>query len=271
MSNEILKETGALLEGHFKLSSGLHSNKYIQCAKITQQKEGLHHIEVELLRIFRKWPVIYSPNVVIGGAYGGIIFSHIVADVLRSATRLAHKTRSVFCERVPEVSQDINIAHMLERESGILKLEYKNGRVSFPGPVDSKEHHEMEVIFNKTVLNNHSVKSGNFQLRRGFEINKGERVLIAEDVTTTGKSVGEVAALVDSLGGIVVGVISIIDRRSTKEDHLHVDIPVETGEHRDQIIDNYHALFEMDVETWKEDDCPLCKEGFPIEKPGSRK
>lgn len=90
-------------------------------------------------------------------------------------------------------------------------------------------------------------------LRRGFTIEKGEKVLITEDVVTTGKSSYETAEVIKSLGGEVVGIASIIDRSSG-----NIKYPL-------------YSAIKLDIETYTENNCPLCKEGKPIEKPGSRK
>jgi orotate phosphoribosyltransferase len=92
-------------------------------------------------------------------------------------------------------------------------------------------------------------------LRRGFSINKGEKVLVVEDVITTGGSTKEVIEVVKSLGGIVVGVGSIIDRS---------DNPVDFGA-------RFESLAKIKVETFKEGECPLCKNNIPVTKPGSRR
>ena len=93
------------------------------------------------------------------------------------------------------------------------------------------------------------IKSGNFQLRRGFEIKEGEKVLIAEDVTTTTKSIGEIAELIFKCNAKLIGVISIIDRRKYKYDgwkYKDIEIP-------------YISLIQLDINTWKPEECPLCK------------
>jgi len=90
-------------------------------------------------------------------------------------------------------------------------------------------------------------------LRRGFTIEKGEKVLITEDVVTTGKSSYEAIEVVKSLGGEVVGIASIINRSNGD-----IKYPL-------------YSAIKLDIETYTQDNCPLCKEGKPIEKPGSRK
>jgi len=96
------------------------------------------------------------------------------------------------------------------------------------------------------------------QLRRGFEIRKDERVLVCEDVVTTGGSVFEVIKIVKESGGMPVGVGCIVDRSG--------------GGVRFDLADggSQHAILQMDVATYKPDECPLCKQGLLFEKPGSR-
>jgi orotate phosphoribosyltransferase len=98
-------------------------------------------------------------------------------------------------------------------------------------------------------------EDGKMTLRRGFSISEGEKALVVEDVVTTGGSTKEVIDVIKGLGGVVVGVGSVIDR-SGKE----IDFGVK-----------FKSLAKVDVRTFKEQDCPLCKSGAPVTKPGSRK
>jgi len=98
-------------------------------------------------------------------------------------------------------------------------------------------------------------QEGRMLVRRGFSIGKGEKVLVCEDVVTTGGSTKEVIEVVKGLGGEVIGVASIIDRSDES-----IDFGV-----------RYESLAKLSVKTYKEIDCPLCKKGIPITKPGSRK
>jgi len=98
-------------------------------------------------------------------------------------------------------------------------------------------------------------EEGELKLRRGFSIEKGERVLVVEDVVTTGGSTKEVIELVKKCGGIVVGVGSVIDRSDKR-----VDFGAQ-----------FEALAKVKVDTFKEEDCPLCKKKVPVTKPGSRR
>lgn len=181
---EILKSTDALLEGHFKLSSGLHSQRYIQCAKVFQYPEK-SQILCEMLKEKLAGLEIET---VIGPAIGGIIFAYEMSRALG--------VKNIFAER-------------------------KDGVMAF---------------------------------RRGFEIKKGEKVLLTEDVVTTGGSVLEVGKLAESLGAEVVAISSLVDRSGGKAKFPWKFIP----------------LIELEVETFDPNDCPLCKENIPIYSPGSR-
>lgn len=184
----IFKETGALLEGHFQLTSGLHSNQYFQCAKVLQYP---HHAELlcgEIAEHFGSQKI----EVVIAPALGGIVVGQEVGRQLRA--------RTLFTER----------------------------------------------------------KDGIMQLRRGFEVHKGERVLVCEDVVTTGGSVGEVIKIVRGLGGTPVGVGYIVDRIGGR-------VRFDVGAGGDQF-----AVLRMDVVAYKPEECPLCERNIPVVKPGSR-
>ncbi|GAW93929.1 orotate phosphoribosyltransferase [Calderihabitans maritimus] len=175
----------ALLEGHFLLSSGLHSNRYIQCAKVLQYPEYATKLARELAERFLGKGI----KAVVGPALGGIIVAHEVARWLNA--------RALFTER-----QD------------------------------------------------------NFMtLRRGFSIGQGEKVLVVEDVITTGGSVQEVIEVVQKSGGKVEGVGVLVDRSGG---HVRLDYPVE-------------SLLSLTVETFSAEECPLCRAGIPLVKPGSRK
>jgi len=184
----LFRESGALLEGHFQLTSGLHSNQYFQCAKVLQYPVSCQELCAEIARRFHESWI----QVVIAPALGGIIVGQEVGRQLGA--------RTLFTER----------------------------------------------------------KDGAMQLRRGFEIRAGERVLVCEDVVTTGGSVEEVIAIVKSLGGKLVGVASIVDRSGGK-----VHFAVEEGGVQ-------FAVLTMDVVTYHPESCPLCAKGQPVVKPGSR-
>ncbi|MFW6160004.1 MAG: orotate phosphoribosyltransferase [Acidobacteriota bacterium] len=180
----IFRETGALLEGHFILTSGLHSQVYFQCAKVFQYPLYSEKICQETAAHFKNQPI----DLVVSPAVGGIIFGYELARQLG--------VRSVFTERI----------------------------------------------------------EGKMSLRRGFEIKPGEKVLVAEDVTTTGSSVREVVETVRDKGGEVLAVTAVVDRSGGKVDF---GVP-------------YYSLVQMEIRNYKQKDCPSCKEGSRAEKPGSR-
>jgi orotate phosphoribosyltransferase len=184
----IFKQTRALLEGHFQLTSGLHSPQYFQCAKVLQYPEHTELLCGEIASRFNDMTV----DCVVAPALGGIVVGQEVGRQLC--------TRTMFTER----------------------------------------------------------KDATMQLRRGFEIKSGERVLVCEDVVTTGGSVFEVIDIVKANGGKVVGVGYIVDRSGGK-----VKFPIEDG--GAQV-----ATLYMDVVTYKPEECPLCKQGSSAIKPGSR-
>lgn len=178
----IFRETGVMLEGHFLLTSGRHSDKYMQCARLFQYPDIAEKFAKELAGQFT------DVDLVAGPAIGGIILSY-------------------------EVSRHIGVRNVFaERENGAMAL------------------------------------------RRGFEIPRGARVLVVEDVVTTGGSVREVMELVRQMGGEIAGVGSIVDRSDGKVDF---GVP-------------FAAVLSMEVISWEADNCPLCREGWPLVKPGSR-
>ena len=181
---EVLKETDALLEGHFLLSSGKHSNKYVQCAKVLRFPDKSE----EILSIVKEKVKDLDFDIVVGPAMGGVIVAYELGRQL--------KKEAIFTERV----------------------------------------------------------DGEMNLRRGFEIKNGDKVIISEDVITTGKSTKEVIDLIEGLGGIVVGATCIVDRRG---EDVEIGVPV------------YSAL-KIDIKTYDEENCPMCKGNIPAEKPGSR-
>jgi orotate phosphoribosyltransferase len=195
-SSEILalfRENGALLEGHFGLTSGRHSPVYLQCAQVLQHPEIARKLGSGLAKRIQEVFQI-SPDegidLVISPAVGGIVIGQEVAAYLHA--------RAIFSERV-------------------------DGRMS---------------------------------LRRGFTITPGERVLAVEDVVTTGGSIRETAELADENGGDVVGTASIV--------HRYTDQPVDP-------TDLPHAsLLQIHAPAYEPVDCPLCREGIEVEKPGSR-
>ncbi len=181
---DIFKQTKALLEGHFELTSGLHSPQYFQCAKVLQFPKYLHLFAGEIAKHFE-----YSEiELVISPAVGGIVVGTEVGRLLGA--------RTIFAER----------------------------------------------------------ENGTMALRRDFEMKKGERVLVVEDVVTTGGSVEEVIQLVKDLGARLAGVGYIVDRSNGK-----VKFEAKTL-----------SILQMDVITYAKEECPLCKTGSRAVKPGSR-
>jgi orotate phosphoribosyltransferase len=180
----LLHKTGALLQGHFRLSSGLHSPSYVQCALLLESPRNAKAIGEALAAKVRSM----RPQKVVAPALGGVIIGYTVAEALDKPF--------VFTER----------------------------------------------------------KDGQMTLRRGFKIRQGDRVVIVEDVVTTGKSTGEAARVVAEQGGLVFGFASILNR-SGKENPF--DHP-------------YESLLRLDLETYPEEKCPLCSSGVPLDAPGSR-
>ncbi|MCD5401487.1 orotate phosphoribosyltransferase [candidate division NPL-UPA2 bacterium] len=190
----ILREAEALLKGHFKLSSGLHSSQYVQCALVLSFPHYAERLAESLAEPFKEEKIA----LVIGPAMGGIILSQEVGRALRA--------RAIFAERP------------------VCRAEHGTGR-------------EEEIL----------------SLRRGFKIQERERVLVVEDVITTGRSVKKVMEIVREEGGTVRGVASLIDRSLGK-----VDFGV-----------RWETLISLDLKAYLPDQCPLCKEGIPLEKLGS--
>jgi orotate phosphoribosyltransferase len=179
---EILKEVEALLEGHFLLSSGRHSNRYCQCAKLLQYPDKAEQV----LKIVADKVKDLNIDVVVGPAMGGIIVAYELGRQLGKP------------------------AIFTERENGVMTL------------------------------------------RRGFEIKPGQRVLITEDVVTTGKSSMETAEVLRSFGAEVVGIAAVVDRTPSE-----IELPV-------------FGAIKLEIESFDAAECPLCKQGIPYVKPGSR-
>ena len=186
-SLDILKKTNALLEGHFILSSGLHSSKYIQCARLlsfpTKAEKICKSLANKIRKTFKKFDLILSP------AMGGVIIGYEIGKLL--------KKEAIFCERV----------------------------------------------------------KGKFTLRRGFIINKGAKVLLIEDVITTGKSSMECVKLIKRAKAKLVGFACIIDRSSKKTL---------------KIKSNIVSHLKIHVPTYKKNQIPKNLRSIPITTPGSR-
>lgn len=180
---KLLKESDALLEGHFLLSSGKHSDRYVQCAKLLQYPDKA----AKALSLVVEKVKDLDIDIVVGPAMGGIIVAYELARQLGKP------------------------AIFTEREEGEMKI------------------------------------------KRGFNIEKDQRVLIAEDVVTTGKSAYEAIKVVEEYGGIIVGIGCLADRSSGD-----IKYPLYAGT-------------KLEIKTYSVENCPLCKEELPIVKPGSRK
>ena len=185
-SLKILKETNALLEGHFILSSGLHSDKYVQCAQLLSKPERAKDIcsslAEKIRENYKKIDLILSP------AIGGIVIGYEIGRVLNVET--------IFAERINE----------------------------------------------------------SFNLRRGFEIKKGQKVLVVEDVITTGKSSLECSNLVKKAGAEIIGYACLIDRSNGKSN----------------IANKIVSQIEIQIPTYKKEDLPNHLEKIKAVKPGSR-
>jgi orotate phosphoribosyltransferase len=180
----LFRSTGALLEGHFRLSSGLHSNGYMQSALVLQHTDHAAALGAALAAAVRP----LDPQVVLSPALGGLIIGHEVARGLG--------VRAIFAER----------------------------------------------------------QDGAFMLRRGFVLGESDRVLVVEDVVTTGLSTRETIHVATAAGGHVVGAASIVDRSGGT---AALEMP-------------YHALLPIELETHEPERCPMCAKGLPVVKPGSR-
>ena len=188
---DIFEQTGAYLRGHFRLTSGLHSGEYLQCAKVLAHPAFAERLGIELAQALQ--PLLRQTRVtaVVSPAIGGIVIGHEVGRALGSF--------ALFTER--------------------------------------------DTASNAMVL------------RRGFEIAEGEAVVVVEDVITTGGSTKEVIRVVQSMGANVLAAGSIIDRSNGR-----VDLGVPRV-----------ALQTLNPVTYDPVACPLCREGIPVIKPGSRR
>jgi orotate phosphoribosyltransferase len=181
---DLFRRSGALLEGHFRLTSGLHSSGYLQCALVLQHPahaEALGRAIADRTRGFR-------PTAVLSPALGGVVIGHEVGRALG--------VRALFAER----------------------------------------------------------QDGALTLRRGFVIAENDRVLVVEDVLTTGGSTRETMQVARASGGQVVGAASIVNRSGGRAEF---DVP-------------FASLLDVDLPTYEPDTCPLCVKGLPVIKPGSR-
>lgn len=182
---QLYRRTGAYLEGHFRLSSGLHSPGYMQSALVLQHPAEAASLGMGIAVNVKR----LRPTVVLSPALGGLIIGHEVARALG--------VRAIFAERA-----------------------------------------------GGTALT----------LRRGFRLLPGDRVLVVEDVFTTGKSTRETIDVAQDLGAEVIGAASIVDRSGGT---LKFGVPS-------------FSLVQLEVPTYQPETCPLCAQGIPVEKPGSR-
>jgi orotate phosphoribosyltransferase len=184
MTFDDFREVGALLEGHFRLSSGLHSDRYLQCARLLMWPDRAERAGRELAAKLAE----FSPEVVVSPALGGVVIGHEVARAL--------EVRAIFAER----------------------------------------------------------RDGAFALRRGFSVAPQERVVVVEDVFTTGGSTREVCEMVARAGGKVVAVGSLVDRGAAP-----AAFPAPA-----------RSVVALSIPSWPPEDCPLCAKGAPVDAPGSR-
>ena len=180
---DLLIETSAIMEGHFLLTSGLHSPRYVEKFNVLQKPVYTEKLCRAMAEKFKDANI----ETVVGPVTGGILLAHETGKALGS--------RAIFTER-------------------------ENGKMTF---------------------------------RRGFTLHEGERVLIVEDIVTTGGSIREVIDVVKEHGGIPVAVSMLVDRSGGKA--TFGDVPST-------------ALLHMDVQTYKPEECPLCKAGIPMTKRG---
>ena len=181
---DLFRRSGALLEGHFRLSSGLHSPGYLQSALVLQRPQSAEALGKALADLTREW----RATVVLSPALGGIVIGQEVGRALG--------VRAIFAERQE---------HMLT-------------------------------------------------LRRGFTLADTDRVLVVEDVLTTGGSTRETMDVARAAGSTVVGAASIVDRSGGV---ARLDVPLV-------------ALLDLPLPTYQAENCPLCAQGLPVIKPGSR-
>ncbi len=181
---KILTETNAIMDGHFLLTSGLHSTHYVEKFNVLQHPKYTEQLCLAMAEKFKDAKI----ETVVGPVTGGIILAHETGKALGA--------RAIFTERV-------------------------DGKMTF---------------------------------RRGFSLREGERVLIVEDIVTTGGSIKEVIEVVKSSGAIPVAISMLVDRSGGK---IKFDDVPST------------ALLTLNVETYKPEECPLCKKNIPLTKRGS--
>ncbi len=182
----IFKDVGVLQNGHFILTSGRHSDQYMQMAQALQHANVTEYLCRNLAEAIENKKI----DIVISPAVGGLLVGYEISKILG--------VKNIFCER----------------ENGIMTL------------------------------------------RRGFQIEPGQKVLVVEDVVTTGGSVKEVISVVEQAGGEIIGVGVLVDRSNGKVDFGYP----------------FKSLLSIEIASYEKEECPLCKEGkIPAIKPGSRK
>lgn len=196
---QIYMDANALLEGHFKLSSGNHSQFYLQSAKVLEQPKTAKLLADALAKEIRESGL--EIDTVCAPALGGLIAGFALAGAL--------DCRSIFAERV----------------------------------------------------------NGEMNIRRGFEISKGERVLICEDIITTGGSAMEAAKAVEALGGKIVGFAALANRGFCHRENSSIERKESCSLPKDL---PFFALEDFAFEIYSPDACPMCKSGSEAIKPGSR-
>jgi orotate phosphoribosyltransferase len=184
---DLFRRSGALLEGHFRLTSGLHSPGYLQCALVLAQPESAERLG----RAIAERVAAVRATVVLSPAIGGIVIGHEVGRALG--------VRALFAER----------------------------------------------------------QDGQLTLRRGFTLSERDRVLVVEDVLTTGGSTRETMAVAKAAGAQVVGAASIVNRSGGPGSGVKFEVPLE-------------SLLDYSLPTYEPENCPLCAKGLPVVKPGSR-
>jgi orotate phosphoribosyltransferase len=204
-AEEILRDVGAIQEGHFLLSSGLHSDHYIQCQRVMQYPRHGRVLAEEIVKLLAAAGLF--PEAVVGPALGAVHWELFIAQALDqkygNQPSSSSFVKAIFAERVTDANGDAN----------------------------------------------------SFAIRRGVELKPREKVLVVEDVTTTGGSAKKVVQLVKELGAEPIAVAAIVDRSGGKVDF---GLP-------------FLKLITLDLKNYAPENCPLCQSGSVAVKPGSSK
>ena len=180
---DLLEWSGAILKGHFKLTSGKHSNQYIEKFRLLENPIALDKICSTMSKVYKKHEI----DLVVSAAVGGILIAG-------------------------GVGRHLNIKH----------------------------------IFSERV-------DGKMYLKRGFNIDEKQNILIVEDIVTTGGSINEIIELVELYNCNIVGIVSIVDRNDKMKIFKYP----------------YETLLNFPVQSWEQDNCPHCKDNISLTKPGS--